>query len=62
MPNPEKKKLSYIPLDNTNQENTSKLDTIEGIDEWYINKTENVVIVKYDSEKLQEDSILNTLK
>jgi len=62
MPNPAKKKLSYIPIDDTTLSNTSKLDSIVGIDEWYINKTENVVIIKYDSEKLQEDTILNTLK
>lgn len=62
MPNPAKKKLSYIPLTKENSKTTHKLDTIEAIDEWYINNTENIIIVKYDSEKIQEDAILNTLK
>lgn len=62
MPNPAKKKLSYIPLNDEYSKNTHKLDTIDDIDEWYINNTENIIIVKYDSEKLQEDTILNTLK
>ena len=62
MPNPAKKKLSYIPLDGTNVDNAHKLDSVKEIDEWYINNTENIIIVKYDSEKIQEDEILNTLK
>ncbi len=62
MPNPAKKKLSYIPLTEELTKHTHKLDTINEIDEWYINDTENIIIVKYDSEKLQEDTILNTLK
>jgi len=62
MPNPSKKKLSYVPITEENSEKTHNLDTIEGIDEWYINDTENIIIVKYDSDKLQEDTILNSLK
>merc|ERR1711879_532270 len=62
MPNPAKKKLSYIPLTKEYTEHTHKLDTIKEIDEWYINDTENIIIVKYDSDKIQEDTILNILK
>ncbi len=62
MPNPLKKKLSYIPLTSENKNNTHKLDKIKDIDEWYINDTENIIIVKYDSDKIQENVILNTLK
>ncbi len=62
MPNPAKKKLSYIPLNDEYMKNTHNLDTIEDIDEWYINDTENIIIVKYDSDKIQEDTILNILK
>ena len=62
MPNPAKKKLSYIPLNDNYMKNTHNLDTIEDIDEWYINDTENIIIVKYDSDKIQEDAILNILK
>ncbi len=62
MPNPAKKKLMYIELNNDYRNNTHKLDTISEVDEWYINDTENVLIVKYDNEKIDEDSILNKIK
>lgn len=62
MPNPSKKKLAYIPLGDLNEEQTSKIDSLSGVDEWYINNTENLIIVKYNDEKLQEDTIINTLK
>jgi MFS family permease len=62
MPNPAKKKLSYIPLEDDYIQNTHNLDTIIGIDEWYINDTEKIIIVKYDSDVIQENTILNTLK
>jgi len=62
MPNPAKKKLMYIELNNDYRNNTHKLDTISEVDEWYINDTKNVLIVKYDNEKIDEDSILNKIK
>ncbi len=62
MPNPAKRKLSYIALDENFTKHTHKLDKIKEIDEWYINNTENIIIIKYDSDKLQESDILNTLK
>ncbi len=62
MPNPMKKQLSYIPLNDDLTKNTHKLDNIETIDEWYINNTENIIIVKYDNDKLSEEEIINRLK
>ncbi|RXJ90367.1 MFS transporter [Arcobacter sp. CECT 8983] len=62
MPNPAKKKVMYIEINNDYRNNTHKLDTISDIDEWYINDTENVLIVKYDNEKIDEDTILNQIK
>ena len=50
MPNPTKKKTSYIHVDNVNNDSLHKLDNLTGIDEWYINETEKLVIVKYDSD------------
>ena len=61
MPNPSKKKLVYIPL-NKEGNISEKFEDLDGIDEWYINNTENLVVVKYDDEKLQEDEIIKTLK
>ena len=62
MPNPLKKKLSYIPLTEELKKHSHKLDSVNEIDEWYINDTENIIIVKYDSDKIKEDAILNILK
>lgn len=61
MPNPLKKKLSYIPLDEELTKHTHKLDSINSIDEWYINNTENIIIVKYDSDLLSEEELLKLL-
>lgn len=62
MPNPSKKKISYIPLNEESSKHTQKLHNIKEIDEWYINDSENIIIVKYDSDKIQEDAIINILK
>ncbi len=57
MPNPTKKKTSYIHVDNVNNDSLHKLDNLTGIDEWYINETEKLVIVKYDSDVINETKI-----
>lgn len=62
MPNPAKKKLMYIEINNDYRNNMHKLDTISAIDEWYINDTENLLIVKYDNDKIDEEAILHNLK
>jgi len=62
MPNPSKKKTSYIHVDHVDNDKLHKLDKISNIDEWYINETENVVIVKYDSESIDEEKIKEEIK
>jgi len=57
LPNPLKKRNAYIPLEETDESKYSKLDTTEGCDEWYINNTEKIVIVKYDAHIIDEDKI-----
>lgn len=57
LPNPLKKKNAYINLAETNSSNHDKLDSTEGIDEWYINDTEKLLIVKYHDDHLDEDKI-----
>ncbi len=57
MPNPSKTKLLYINVDDTSEEHCSKLDTISEIDEWYINDTEKLVIIKYNGDLISEESI-----
>jgi len=62
MANPSKRKTLYIQLADYSREKTALLNDIEQVDEWYINDTEQTIVVKYDSEKIDEDIILNTLK
>jgi predicted MFS family arabinose efflux permease len=61
MPNPTKKKTSYIHVDNVNNDSLHKLDNLTGIDEWYINETEKLVIVKYDSDVINETKIQESI-
>ena len=61
MPNPAKKKFVYLSLDEYHLEHSGKL-THDAIDEWYINNTENIIAIKYDSEKISEDEVKNLLK
>ncbi|MEA3512631.1 MAG: MFS transporter [Campylobacterota bacterium] len=62
LPNPLKKKLIYLPLDETNKQNHNTLDLTDGIDEWYLNNTENIIIIKYDEDKIDEDKIKDIIK
>ncbi len=57
LPNPLKKKIAYINLDETNSGHFNKLDNLNGCDEWYINNTENIVIIKYDDDITSEDEV-----
>ena len=61
MPNPAKKKFIYLSLDEYHLENSGNL-TNHAIDEWYINNTENIIAIKYDSEKISEEEVKNLLK
>ncbi len=62
LPNPMRKKNVYINLDETNSEHHNKLDSTEGVDEWYINNTENLLIVKYHNDFLDEQKIKEIVK
>ncbi len=62
MPNPAKKKFVYLSLDEYHLENSVNFSSNEAIDEWYLNNTENVIAVKYDAEKIDEEEIKNLLK
>ena len=50
-----------INLDKYKRERCDILHDIEGIDEWYINDTENILIVKYHEDKICENSIKEAL-
>ena len=62
IPNPLKKKNLYISLEEINKEKLESLHDIEAIDEWYINNSENIAIVKYDQDKLSEEALKKVLK
>lgn len=62
LPNPTKTQNAYIDISETNETNYSKLDELEGCKEWYINNTENIIIVKYSSDILSEDKIKDIIK
>ncbi len=46
----------YIPMDHVDMEKLNSLEH-EHIAEWYINETENLVVVKYQKEMMEEETI-----
>ena len=62
MPNPSKTKSVYLNLDEYKLENSGKLNENDAIDEWYINNTENIIAIKYNNEKINEEEIRALLK
>ncbi|MFB1033393.1 MAG: MFS transporter, partial [Aliarcobacter cryaerophilus] len=62
MKNPSKSKNLYLSLDEYKLENSGKLNDNSNIDEWYINNTENILVVKYSQDKISEDDIKSILK
>ena len=62
MKNPSKTKNIYLSLDEYKLENSEKLNNNSNINEWYINNTENILVVKYDQDKIDENSIKDILK
>ncbi len=62
MPNPMKKKVLYVSLENLNRDKTKDLHNIDAVDEWYINENENLLIVKYNKDNTTEEEIQDILK
>jgi predicted MFS family arabinose efflux permease len=62
MPNPMKKQVAYIHLDTIKNANYEPLKNHSSIDEWYINENEQLLIVKYDKDSLNEEQIRALLK
>ena len=54
--NPLRHSHLYVPHDDVDFDKLNALES-EHIAEWYINETENVVVVKYVTEKIEEDDI-----
>jgi predicted MFS family arabinose efflux permease len=55
--NPAKTKITYIHLDDTDHTKHEELHSFDGCSEWYINDSEHLLVVKYDSEVTDEERI-----
>jgi predicted MFS family arabinose efflux permease len=62
LPNPSKTKNAYIQLDGLDEDKFINLHNTQGCKEWYINNTENIIIIKYDAQILDEEKIINFIK
>ncbi len=62
LPNPLKKQTAYLNLEEYDKSKMTEFDNNDIIDEWYVNDTENLLIIKYDVEKISEDRLKGTLK
>jgi len=62
LPNPLKKKNIYIDIEQCDENKYTVLDTLDGVDEWYLNNTEKLLIVKYDQDITNEDTVKKALK
>jgi multidrug resistance protein len=63
LPNPTKMKIAYIDSNKVSNDNIDRLNySTSNIDEWYINETENLIIVKYDETLTTEDKIKELIK
>ncbi len=57
--NPAKTKIAYIHLDDTDHDKHDELHSFEGCKEWYINDSEHLLVIKYDTDVVDEESIIN---
>jgi MFS family permease len=62
LPNPKKMSNVYLDIENLDENKYTILDTLNGVDEWYINNTEKLLIVKYNNTIVDEEMIKNTIK
>ncbi|MBP6497781.1 MAG: MFS transporter, partial [Campylobacteraceae bacterium] len=52
----------YLPFESINLLRTEHLHHVKGIIEWYKNESEQILVVKYDSEKTDKETILAVLE
>lgn len=62
MRNPGLRGNLFLDFDNYDKEKLSGLKVIEGINDFYINETEKIIVIKYNKEKLDEEYIKDFLK
>jgi predicted MFS family arabinose efflux permease len=61
MPNPNNRGNVYLPLDIFDRERVSSLTSHEAIVESYVNETENIAVIKYEKDMIDEDEIRGML-
>ena len=61
MPNPNNRGNVYLPLDVFDREKIQALREHEAIVETYVNETENIAVVKYDKDMIDEDEVRGML-
>jgi len=61
MPNPNNRGNVYLPLDIFDRERVASLKNHEAIVESYVNETENIAVVKYEKDMIDEDEIRGML-
>jgi len=60
--NPASTKLLYIHLSKTDHSKHQELHNLNGCKEWYVNDTEHLLVVKYDTKVVDENRIKNIVK
>ncbi len=61
MPNPNNRGNVYLPLDIFDRDRVNALTSHEAIVESYVNETENIAVVKYEKDLIDEDEIRGML-
>ena len=61
MPSPNNRGNVYLPLDIFDRERVSSLTSHEAIVESYVNETENIAVIKYEKDMIDEDEIRGML-
>ena len=61
MPNPNNRGNVYLPLDIFDREKVQALAKHKAIVETYVNETENIAVVKYDKDMIDEDEVRGML-
>jgi predicted MFS family arabinose efflux permease len=61
MPNPNNRGNVYLPLDIFDRDKISALTNHEAIVESYVNETENIAVVKYEKDMIDEDEVRGLL-
>lgn len=62
MPNPSRMKLLYVSTEEFSQDKLNKLESMHEIDEWYVNDTEKLGIIKYNQDLISEEIIKEKIR